>query len=390
MTLIDPAFAGPAHATDIDAYEMGQDNAASAHTFVTDGGKDYFQIGSENAEIAVALPQSVASQRYHWLDVAEAGLFETSPADLGSGEVLHAVEFESVRLELIQDGGSLDDYLWRLWDTASNEVRVTGATRFSKGTYQEIRIQQDGHTWQLWVDGVNDGQAADGNRANTGKIELGGRAWTVDNVLRLRGIGIRASDDGRDRPDPSTVTMGAKYPDGDVTSNYSDTNCLDDNNGDYTQWDDWNGGSADDATSFNCGVSGNSETELSSFTDPTVNNVVSTYFRGRARTNVTAKVVATSVVSRVGATEEVKANNSFTSTAWRTVVGHYFDRQPDGTAWDQTALDANAWGVRTFSGNGAHDQWTAIFAEAWGLTTDPLVSFPPISPLRAMRPLLVR
>ena len=384
MAPLDPAFMGPAHQTDMDAYSFDVDTAPTQYTFVTDGGKVYIDRHESKLLQVTAFKSAGGGLKYAWPYIMETGLFGAGA--LTSGQVINVCSWgNQVRLELEQSGGDLGKYIWRVYDEDSSVVRLSGTTLFSRGTYQEIRIDQDRTNWTLWVDGVNEGSAADINVVVNTQLDLAsGPSDGTNNDLRYRGMGIRMSADEADRPDVSSITYGACYPGGNDggsgQNQYSDTACsAADDNGDYTEWDDWASGSADDATSFNCGPGGTAEREISTLVNVTVANVASIYVRARMRASLATKTVQTFTIERDGSgNEQEKANDNVTSDNWRTRVGHYFDTDPNGDPWNQTRLDALRLGVRTLDTNGANDQWTAIFAEAWGMTTDP----PPVATSR--------
>lgn len=374
MALADPAFFGPAHTTDINAYNRATDNN-TIWKFVIDGGKDYLE-SPDGGLLEVTAPTAYGTFVYGWPYIQECGLFGAGA--LTSGQVARVATWgANLRLELVQDGGDLADYIWRLFKISTSTVILTGTTRFTRGSYQEIRIEQRGTAHKLWVDGVLEGEGTQTVGLPHGGIILrAGPGMGTNNFMRYRAGGLRASDDANDRPDVGSIVFGAKYPSGDDggagQNQYSDEACLTDDAGTSSKWADWNGGSADDVTSLNCGEVASAEREISTLTNVTVSNVVSTYYRMRARANVDAKTVATWTIERDGSANETERSNvDLLSNTWRTRVMGVFDRQPDGSVWDQTALDDVRLGVRTIGTNGASDQWTAIFLVAWGMTTDP-------------------
>jgi len=153
---------------------------------------------------------------------------------------------------------------------------------------------------------------------------------------------------------------------------YADESCATTGTADWSKWDDWNGGSADDATTFNCGVSTAAWKQISQLSALTLSGINGVYVRARCRANIASKTVTTYMIIRDSTpNEQEKINPNLASTTWFMYVGQAFDVAPDGGAWTQAKLDDTRLGVRTIVINGAHDQWTAIFMECFAVDDDP-------------------
>lgn len=355
---------GPTHTNDILAYDLSSNY--TNFELVNIGGTIWLRNTGTGVGLIWAIEETPGFTRktYTWY------VGRVYVQTLGSGTVtLMAVTTSgSPPISIImQDSGSGVNFGIR--DTFGSGVYATG-------TEHTLRLEINGTTQKLWVNGTLELSLARTSVNASTDIALyvsGGAPGNGGYVIRHRHWFPTDSNNEAARPDGGT-DVEVLFPVGDdVSATWGDETCAG-AGATYTKWDDWASGVTDDATTFNCGITGLPGKEISRVTNPapTVTGLFGVYVRARRRANVASKTVLSFTLIRDGSANEREVSNAnVVATNWETKFHESFDIAPDAGAWTQTKLDDLRVGYRHPAGNGAHVQVTAMFVEAGGIGNDP-------------------
>ena len=303
----------------------------------------------------------------------------------------------NLEVDLVQSTDN-DHFVIRLSDD-------TGSTTLGTGT-KEIAVDTD-FTLLIWVDGTNlrvktDGTEDDINVAHTGVpnrtgiLGLPGGGLGSGDKLRIGPIAIHHSNDSADRPGVDIGDDMVVYPNGDDTQGFGDeADCnAGQTSGTYSDVDSWATTVKDDAV-YVCEHASENDYFLVDLTTLTISNdFTGIRMVARQSANVVSKTVANhwTIRDADGTPNEIKIQGeNLGATAFAT--RHMdFPTEPDGGAWSSGALGVLKAGFQSDALNGANFRCSEMLIEVCTIDADapPAASFPPISPLRAMRPLLVR
>ncbi len=319
---------------------------------------------------------------------------------LGSGQTSRYMRFvtdgAAIFLAIEWVYVSASTFNWRLTKASGRTLLGDSSSAFSTDTTYALRLQLDGTNATLWVDGAAEIQAAFTERLSSTSGE-GIAAWKPENASQqhyVSGVLLSHSDTTADRPD-TDVEIATLENTGDYATDQGYGDDGDCNQGVTTAVaaDVSLDGSAQVDTSIywceNAGDGDKQGVEMGTATFPVGKDPMVLSVRAVGSANIAAKTVQVScVISDGSSTQDL----GFANLAGISFVGFFqhFPTAPDTGAWTQTDLDALKISCDSFTTNGANDQWAAVIAEMCWVSADPPHSFPPISPLRAMRPLLVR
>ncbi len=256
--------------------------------------------------------------------------------------------------------------------SGSVELGVTDST-FNTGTDYVFRIQTDGTTAVLDVDGTNEVVAASTKNIDKVKRVL---ADTLDSGVdryynAIMDISSDSADPYADRGD--TVNIYRLTPDAnDQSAHYFNVSgSCDDGSAAYTDWDDWASGAHSTGTQVReCGADGN--VEISRLSNPgavaaIANGVLKTV--SMSASNDAAKTVNFEHEITDGTSSIDQAIQALTSTAFERRIG-VFLTAADGGTWTQVDLDGLRAGVVGDAANGANDYHAAFGCEFGSFAND--------------------
>ena len=264
-------------------------------------------------------------------------------------------------------------YVWRM--KVQGATKATGTTEFAVGTTFHSGRLAAGVTnkMELYIDGTKELSSND----VTGLSDI--IALFVDTTLQngqtieIHNIQI-CQGDLDDRPDHQNMDGGILTLTGDkVSAQYADeADCGNTGAGTYTNWNDWESGDADDATSYNCGKGVDAMREVSDMSDPATTDLygVSAFVRNAA--SGASKTVAWDIIledaaGNIRSVAQTNLNSETFANRGRATFG----RGPGIAGWTEAKLDETGVGTRTPNTNDADDFQTAIMAEWFGIGADP-------------------
>jgi hypothetical protein len=246
-------------------------------------------------------------------------------------------------------------------------------TTFSTGTTYFIILRLDGTDVKVWVDGTEEvtgtfaGVPTDAD-IGTGTAAHTGRRWACTAVITGGNVG-----DLDEANDVTEVRYHGPNGDGSLAQ-YADEDCAGED-ASYDNWHDWNSGSHNGGTTFNCGPEDTDKKQTSTIQTATYTHHV----LGVIVTSMSALATAQKAVQQdqlmyfSGKTKLHATALATTSFDERRAI---FDRTPPGAPWTNARLNASEIGV----GRQSADLWpdadedihtTAIAAEGLALGTAP-------------------
>lgn len=310
---------------------------------------------------------------YRWICLREFRLSGT----LNAGQEVHFLRLsDQLAFSLSWAYATSSTYSIKLYDDRFGGHVLIGTSGGTFGTAADhsLRAQTDGSRFKLWVDGVLEIDVSYALNLNGGHCAYHNDVLAAGQDMYWSGMYGRESVSESERPDVN-VKQYALHPDGDGSSAlWADETCSG-SGGTYTKWDDWvSGGAADDATSFNCGVSGFSGSEISTLATATISNPANAAVAHRARgaANVASKTVNVwpRIEDGVGNNQEGSIVN-LGDTTWKPRLNYRFTTAPDGGGWTQAKFDDLRAGVKHPPGNSAHAEFTALAIEIATAGDDP-------------------
>ncbi len=272
-------------------------------------------------------------------------------------------------------------YKWRVKEgTGGGNTIGTGSTEFAVGLtfFHDIRVETDGTTVTLEVNGAQEFAATNGTEIQGSAIALfvsvnlqNGQTVNVHNIQ------ICQSNTGTDRPDPDGMTGGILTLTGDKVSSEYGGNPADcaGGTGTYTNWNDWETGDADDGTTLNCELGGEAGREVSAMSDPTTTDLYGVQVWSRAIASVAGKTVAWNIILEDTAGNiRSLAQDNLAADSWQNSGSGGFGNGPNITGWTEAVLHDSGVGVRSPDTNEANDKHTAIMVEWFGIGAAPAVT----------------
>lgn len=320
----------------------------------------------------ITTPRTITAKTYGWLVQRGARVRGT----LGAGE---SSQYLRVRVAndtlfvIIWVRVSDSTFNWRLaHGTGTPTVLATGSTAYNTDTTYSLRLQLDGTSATLWVDGVQEVKGAYTNRLDKSGIDVRVPPSTGQEHYYSRLL-LCQSDTETDRPD-TDVEIGTLVEDGDWATEQDYGDDADCASTDAVAADvALDGSDAVDTSIYWCeegGAAGNQMVELTTFTFTIGKDILGLTERATARANVSSKTVAVEgrIHDGTDVREESFANLPGTTFIY-TVANHLL--APDGGSWTQSDVDGLKGGVSSNSSNGANDEWAAIIFEACAVSNDP-------------------
>lgn len=366
---------GPA-INDIEAYDRGGSGGAAWSITGSEGSyalhHDDTAGNHKTVMIATLMITTALTATYRWLCLA---LFNWT-GTLTTNNVFEFLAFvtSSGTRYLRAQATSTTAYEVALYSSGGSEL-VAYAGSFTAGTDYSIRIETNGSTLKVWMDGSLLLTYAT-SETLTGPMDAVTRQDGLSSGESAEWAGgyLRESSSEDDRPGVNVAAYRIDPTGDDTSSYYGDEGTCGDGSGTYDDWNDWDaGGTADDDTAFICGVGGDNGTELSSMSTETISNVGNCVVVQvtREKVNVGSKTV--DIYYRIedasANSQEINTDIGF-ATAW-SPIRVTFDVAPDGGTWTQGDIDALLMGVRTVDTNGANDMHTAMAGEIVTCDDDP-------------------
>ena len=275
----------------------------------------------------------------------------------------------------------VSDSTWNieLYDFVTSSVVATGTTALNTDQDYNIRVVTNGSVVKVLVgstEEINVSQTCTmqaGIQIRNGFTSHGGGLATGQSML----WGVATMWEGDAESDrPGTACNKYMLP---VNVNASSalfgnqTVCLGGGEGSYAEWDDWNaGGTADDATTYNCARGGDGGVETSE------TDTVTVAFQDSAGVSVVVRVraaVGSKTINsymRIGdGTYSAEVQNANIASAIFILRAAAFAVAPDTGAWDQTDIGNLRAGVRTVNTNNDTSHWTALGVQVWTIDSDP-------------------
>lgn len=325
----------------------------------------------------------IITSDYSWLTIHSFRLETTGLSEGGTfgiikwaptGAFLGAVPVDYLA-GVVQSGGTT--FKIGLYDQGDNQLALTSST-YPCATDTMIRLSFDPDRVHLEVNGVPEFEYTtdDGVQPSQSSLILPPATIGGSTIQRLwRGIALWASDSKRDRPEPN-IEVFAHHPNGNQKTDEwgSHANCAD-TSGDYTHWDDWNAGGANDgATTYNCESDVGTFREVSTTTNATYSKpvrAVKVYSLARYSSGSKSHTIGYPI--RDGTNEQVPASPQLVSS---TTFDRFYQTcqtaPPGGVAgdvWTQSQMDNLEIGAERYN-SGANMEVTALSAE--GVAADVL------------------
>ncbi len=263
----------------------------------------------------------------------------------------------------------------RVSTTTSRTFLADGSTTtLTKNAKHSIRVELNGSTMKVWVDGGLEINATWTNRITTNAFSFTGVDLSGDLVLYWSRIYLSHSDSGTDRPNTDVECKRA-----DGTSDWGTEQDFGDN-ADCTGTDAvygdvaLDGSDQRDTSIYWCILGGNGGNQMMEVTDLTfTGDPELVVVKCLQRANVGSKTVATSARISDGTNATNKSNSNLSTTGWRCSV-RAFQVAPDGTtAWQDFTFSGLKIGGNDVNTNGANSEWAVEFAEVFSTGDDPEV-----------------
>ena len=379
---------------DEEAYHDG--GSVTGWTLVNDVTRNYIEADDTAGDLGFNSSRNFTPLANVWISYSllhHVGQIGTG-ATITVCKVRGSIGSEVLILQLVQSTDN-DHFVVRFRDEAAMDIG-TGTVELAVDTDFTVLAWQNGVTFRAKVDGNEDDiSVAHTKKVNKTHIQ-GTPNFGAGDKIRIGAIAIHHSDDAADRPGVDIGKDMIVFPNGDDTQEWGDeVDCTEgETSGTYTDVDSWATTTADD-TVYVC----EHASELGFFMVDLTTVTISNNFTGirmvsRRAANIASKTVSNSFVIRDadGPYNEIKKTGSNAGGDTFSTDSMEFPTEPDGGAWSSGALDVLKAGFNTASSNGANFQVSEMMIEICTIDADPPppVSFPPISPLRAIKHLLIR
>jgi hypothetical protein len=330
--------------------------------------------------VLIAEGDAITAKTYGWLSCRALRLRGALGVGESAGLVGVRVAVDGVLyIEWVRVSAAT--FNWRLTRTGARTVLATGTTAFDTDTSYATRLQLDGTTATLWVDGSQEIRVAYARRLSQAMLEVT-RPPASGQQHYHSGILLCQSNAEADRP-ATDVQIATLVEDGDWATEQGygdDANCNAGQTGAVA---------ADIALasgvvvtpSYWCEHASEADrqmVELTSFTFTGGRDILGCTQRAACASNVLLKTVTTQGRIHDGTTAREASFPNLALTDFHCRNVHH-PLPPDGGAWTQAKVNAMKGGVSSNAANGANDRWAGAIWEVAAVSPDPpgVVAGPP-------------
>ncbi len=237
---------------------------------------------------------------------------------------------------------------------------VTGSIQINTSQTFTVALAYDGANVTLYIDGVQDAQAANTTKLDSRAVAVFG-TQTEAGVIHYYDYAASFEGDADDQPDTDVgvylLNPNANTSEDDY-SDQADCSAGAAGAGDFARWDDYPG-TPDDATTYNCAGARNAQQTSGLSTASPSGDIAGAIYRIWNEATTGTKTVDNWARLIEGANvSEVQLVN-IGHDSFKTDMLVYPD-PPDGGAWTQAIVDALEAGHRVVSTNGAGANVSAL------------------------------
>jgi hypothetical protein len=377
MTLEYLAGVGPCQANTVEPYAVSRAAMHGGVTITTVGGKNYFHWGRAviREELTGVSSSDIAlGATYQWACVEGfriQGDFDSVGDEVEFCLLGGLTVFTTSRFRFFMVCKTdTSHYVIRVKDGAT--TLATGSTELVVGTaFHSLRFAAGGGRNILVVDTTEEFDVGSSRKFTHEQIGIiGSFTMKAGQEIEIRNIQLHQSSLSADRPDHNDMSSGIMTLSGEKAG--ADVGEAGDceSGAVIAHIDDWESGDADDVSTFNCILGGNSGWYVADLSNPTVTNLAGIEVWSRDEASAGGKTVNWDIIIRDGSSNQRAVEQTSLEDSWGQAGGAGFGNGPDITGWTSAKLNDTGIGFASPGSNGANDQHTAMLAEWFGIGND--------------------